>query len=719
MDHGGASLDGHSMLQQHVEPASETQGSPEIPAPTISILQEDINIEETEEDPEEHESQGSDNDEEEGGVTDEDQDDHVTDTQQTHMQESDDGAEEDEITGAELIANVMNGGTATANMELIGAGNQELLDGWGFQPQQVAQMTASDIALPGDVITASGFISSNPTGDPTSDTNTIVPAALYQIYPPMDHTCRTFFEFWGQMWHQRRAPFAAIDASAAFHHSNKRPARILPDSEDMQGIDWRRLGTDKKTAHSHRRMTTKNHTNMMIEGQAIRHYGTTAYAANFKSKISPEISNRSNFFRLKQTVTKRLPCYSHLQLRHNLSASSKNALFYVSSLNEDKDVPHLGYSPPQMVRCSNRASDTAQVVLSSNRKHDFSCLSAEHDVLVAGVLHSGDYMMKSLHVDAKADPVSGQLNTSMTEGVNHVQNFLERRSGLPQAAFCTNDYVIRVVECKINKVIKTFQYPSPVNCSAISPDGRLRVLVSDDAWPLVTDADTGEVLARLPGHKDHGFACAFSPDGINMATGHQDGIVQIWDTRFTGRCLHSLPAEMTGARSLTFSPLGSGYPVLVMAENVDFVSVVDARTFKSKQDIEFFGEIAGVTMPPDDRTLFVGNADPDYGGIMEFERTGEGRSLFDGADLGPVVKLDPHLHGDRRRFVMMHHRCFDGPSWSQYRQEESETWERDREKWKASPCDWLVDDEVDCDPRVRVSRTQRQRSRIELGKLHM
>ena len=49
-----------------------------------------------------------------------------------------------------------------------------------------------------------------------------------------------------------------------------------------------------------------------------------------------------------------------------------------------------------------------------------------------------------------------------------------------------------------------------------------------------------------------------------------------------------IAAEMAGVRKLKFSPLGSGKRVLVAAEPADFVSIIDAATFSSKQTLSFF-----------------------------------------------------------------------------------------------------------------------------------
>ena len=108
----------------------------------------------------------------------------------------------------------------------------------------------------------------------------------------------------------------------------------------------------------------------------------------------------------------------------------------------------------------------------------------------------------------------------------------------------------------------------------------------------------------------------------NVAPGNQDGIVPIWDSRAWKQPVEVLPTELAGVRSMQFSPLGGGRPVLLMAEPADFVSVVDAQTFRSRQRFDFFGEIAGVSFTPDGSKFFVANTDEHFGGILEFDQVG-------------------------------------------------------------------------------------------------
>ena len=173
-------------------------------------------------------------------------------------------------------------------------------------------------------------------------------------------------------------------------------------------------------------------------------------------------------------------------------------------------------------------------------------------------------------------------------------------------------------------------YDHALNCTALSPDKRLRVMVGDLREVLITDAETGQVLQSLEGHRDFGFACDWASDGWTIATGNQDKTIRIWDarmwkdTRGESINLAVIRSEMAGVRSLRFSPLGSGKRVLLAAEEADVVNIIDAQTFDTKQTIDVIGELAGVSFTNAGQDAIVLSSDPVRGGIIRLERCDQG-----------------------------------------------------------------------------------------------
>jgi WD40 repeat protein len=254
-----------------------------------------------------------------------------------------------------------------------------------------------------------------------------------------------------------------------------------------------------------------------------------------------------------------------------------------------------------------------------------STLTVAHDILVAGGF-SGEYGIINLRAPKETKHTEGIITHHVNGITNHVQVHLPRNSSSPVAAFASNDMSIRVLDVNTNKFIAEHRYEHAINCTAVSPDRRLRVLVGDNRNVMICNVETGEILQDLEGHRDFGFACDWADDGWTVATGNQDMQVKIWDARkwksSSGiACpVSTIAAEMAGVRKLKFSPLGSGKRVLIAAEPADFINVIDAETFSSKQTLSFFGEIGGVDFTNDGQDLIVANCDNMRGGIMEFER---------------------------------------------------------------------------------------------------
>lgn len=75
---------------------------------------------------------------------------------------------------------------------------------------------------------------------------------------------------------------------------------------------------------------------------------------------------------------------------------------------------------------------------------------------------------------------------------------------------------------------------------------------------------------------------------------------------------------MGAIRGIRFTSDGS---FMAMAEPADFVHIFDTRSdYAVGQEIDLFGEIAGISFSPDTEALFVGIADRTYGSLLEFDR---------------------------------------------------------------------------------------------------
>lgn len=153
---------------------------------------------------------------------------------------------------------------------------------------------------------------------------------------------------------------------------------------------------------------------------------------------------------------------------------------------------------------------------------------------------------------------------------------------------------------------------------SVSPDGKLLAVLGDSPECLIADAYSGKVTGSLKGHLDYSFASAWHPDGQILATGNQDTTCRLWDIRNLSGSLAVLKGNMGAIRALKFTSDGQ---FLAMAEPADFVHLFDTQSGYVKcQEIDLFGEIAGISFSQDTEALFVGVADRTYGSLLEFKR---------------------------------------------------------------------------------------------------
>ncbi|KAG6005196.1 hypothetical protein E4U21_000325 [Claviceps maximensis] len=373
------------------------------------------------------------------------------------------------------------------------------------------------------------------------------------------------------------------------------------DSCDFQGLNWSAMDTTRSAARIRRCLTYKNYVNragsdILTEGDGI--------------------PSCENYFRFSRMTIRRDVHLAHFQLRSVLACPSRTFAFYPS---------------PTGINRINTASRKADCVMNMREfpamGGAMSTLDAGCGVLVGGTF-SGNYYVKPIDCDEKTRFTEGQITSDFSGITNHINVYRPRRSSGPVAAISSNDCGFRVMDITTEQFISETMYPFALNCSALSPDHRLRVVVGDHSSVLITNADTGEVLQQLSGHRDYGFACDWSEDGRTVATGFQDRDVKIWDARrwcnssgiSTPLC--TIRSEMASIRGLRFSPLGSGRPILVAAEEADFVNFIDAKTFCSKQTLDVFGEIGGVSFTNEGQSLSILCCDTHRGGLLQLERCG-------------------------------------------------------------------------------------------------
>lgn len=243
-----------------------------------------------------------------------------------------------------------------------------------------------------------------------------------------------------------------------------------------------------------------------------------------------------------------------------------------------------------------------------------STMAVKDNLLVAGGFQ-GELICKYLNQSGVA------FCTRITEGENAITNAVdicEDPIGSTRVMTANNDALVRVFDAANFLCLNCFSFPWSVNNTSVSPDGKLLAVLGDSAECIVADAQSGKVIANLKGHLDYSFASAWHPDGLILATGNQDTTCRLWDLRYMSESISVLKGRMGAIRGVKFSSDGQ---FLAMAEPADFVHIFDTKCdYEKAQEIDLFGEIAGISFSPDTESLFVGVADRTYGSLLEFNR---------------------------------------------------------------------------------------------------
>ncbi|OLL23760.1 putative WD repeat-containing protein [Neolecta irregularis DAH-3] len=310
-----------------------------------------------------------------------------------------------------------------------------------------------------------------------------------------------------------------------------------------------------------------------------------------------------SLYKFQQTSNKVRTSIPHFQLRNLIHPISLSEVYYACS-------KHVGQW--------NAVAQTTQEFMkfptsmaSFLRAVEATSLAAHKEVVVLGGF-LGEYGLRKIGSDDL--PIQGLITDNATSGITNHINIWETRSGILEAVFANNDNYVRTMDLRSLQFLKTFpKFEFPVNCTAMSPDRRLRAIVGDNMNTFITDASNSQLLTCLEGHKDFSFACEWSEDWL-FATGNQDCTARIYDARNWSSPLLVFPTRYGAVRSLRFH--GSE---LAISEPADLVHVLDTRDLSQCQTLEFFGEISGIGFVED--SLFIANAEPRISGLLEWRRT--------------------------------------------------------------------------------------------------
>lgn len=142
--------------------------------------------------------------------------------------------------------------------------------------------------------------------------------------------------------------------------------------------------------------------------------------------------------------------------------------------------------------------------------------------------------------------------------------------------------------------LQTVEFPTCINHSSFSPNGRHLVCVGDtpDVFLYSVDPITGDLskICVYTASSDASFSTAWSPDGLRFAVASQDGIISIWDVRSASKIASLSTSQTTtdvrqsgSARVVKWSPRGD---LLAFSEHTNYFHVVETTTFTTTQRVK-------------------------------------------------------------------------------------------------------------------------------------
>ncbi|KAL6957475.1 hypothetical protein U1Q18_001272 [Sarracenia purpurea var. burkii] len=358
--------------------------------------------------------------------------------------------------------------------------------------------------------------------------------------------------------------------------------------EDIQGIRWDRFSITREKYKQTRLEQYKNYENIPQSGEG----------SEKECKITKKGGRYYEFRRNSSSVK---PTATHFQVRRHFSfpnfplrnlvwATSKHDVYLMSH----DSVIHWSSLTSNKAEVLNVAGHVAPCekhpgsLLEGFMQTQVSTLAVKDRLLVAGGFQ-GELICKYL------DRPGVCFCTRTTYDDNAITNAVE--------IYTTP----REFDMEKFQLSKHFRFPWPVNHTSLSPDGKLLIIVGDNPDGILVDARTGKTVMPLVGHLDFSFASAWHPDGLTFATGNQDKTCRIWDARNLSKSVASLKANLGAIRSIRYTSDGR---FMALAEPADFVHVYDAKNgYEVEQEIDFFGEISGMSFSPDTESLFIGVSD--------------------------------------------------------------------------------------------------------------
>eukprot|EP01024_Parvocaulis_polyphysoides_P015872 TRINITY_DN17016_c0_g1_i1.p1 TRINITY_DN17016_c0_g1~~TRINITY_DN17016_c0_g1_i1.p1 ORF type:complete len:433 (-),score=51.56 TRINITY_DN17016_c0_g1_i1:202-1500(-) len=377
---------------------------------------------------------------------------------------------------------------------------------------------------------------------------------------------------------------------------------------DMQAIPWERVNIGRDAYRAERMQHVRNYFNILELGDEAQ---LNQYKQRLKGMES-NISRDAMFFQFAKTWRSMQPQVLHFQLRNLVWSTSSTDIYYT----QQHCVRHFNTATREVTKVMILEGNQPDILIGNRQLHkvQISTLCVKNGIVAAGGF-SAELIVQ------RFDKLGYAHVGRITDNENGITNGIDVFDSGKRLVTANNDQVVRVFDTEAFKVSNELSFDWAVNFARVNPTHQnILAVVGDDPEAVLSDIRTQNPIARVPGHEDYSFAVDWHPNGTIFATGNQDFTARIWDIRKTEQCLRILPGTGGAIRSIRFSQDGR---FMSMSEPVDFVHVYDVKENFNRcqnEELDFFGEITGISFSPDSERLFIGVQDQTYGGLIQLNR---------------------------------------------------------------------------------------------------
>ena len=198
-------------------------------------------------------------------------------------------------------------------------------------------------------------------------------------------------------------------------------------------------------------------------------------------------------------------------------------------------------------------------------------------------------------------------------------------SGSRLASFNRATLLAEIVNLETGATFATIKLPSGCEELALSDDGKWLATGRNDGRVDLWDASSGELLGTCIGHDDRVMRVAFNHAGTLLATTSWDDTTRLWDP-LTGALLMSFPGS---SYQLQFSPDDQRLGHIVQGQKFGLLEVVTHPEYRRMDPTSRYGYAGDAAMSPDGRWIAAA-----VQGQLRFWDQNTGREIGSLPDLG-------------------------------------------------------------------------------------